>query len=168
MTTNKIEIDKNKSFIIPFVRTILCKKNKGDKLIADKFYHLLEILVATTPRVFHETKDCSELEIRFELPNWNHIDTNYRNYICKINQRILINWLYQKFYFVFDTFMQNKQSYEVQAAIYFFIDSYDLSIDNFEMLKKRDYRNRKLIKNKKISSHFVESSSFKEKRVIWT
>lgn len=168
MTTNKIYFSSDKSFLIPFLNTIFRKENKGDKLICEKFFHLLELLVTKTPKIFKESLHCDENEIRIELPNWKYLNTMYNNYLTEAHQTILINWLHQKFFLVFETYMQSQKNLEYQEAIYKFIEIYGLSENSFDMLKKRDYRYRKMLKTKNKTSHFNVSLSFMKKSMLWT
>jgi hypothetical protein len=157
--TNIITFSEERSYLVKFLSVLIVKKCKSDIIIINKIYELLKLLITKPPLDYYPNhKTLTENQIIIELPEWTDIRTDYNYYLTQNSQAILERFVYNSFNLMFELHMQELR-YKIQFkhAVYNFIEQYDLSINSYEMLKKKDYRNRKYFlpeNSKNISSVF--------------
>ncbi len=119
-----------------------------------------------------DTRDYSGSHVEFILPDYDNVNTLYRNYISQNGEKIILKWIRKKFYLdLHNHIMELHHSGmdEIKAAIINFCEAHDIYEDryNYDTFKKEYYRYRKRIDNaknaeklRKISSVFSMVLSF--------
>ncbi len=146
-TTNYILFKKN--YLKNFIIKIFQKEEKIHTLHANFFYSSLKFLIKKPPKTYIplSQKNILSGHFRFELPNWNGIDTNYNFYLSSIASLIIQKNISQLFDYYFQSFfLETTKQTTIENTVFLFIEKYNLGYDCYEMLKKRIYRFNK--KNK--------------------
>jgi len=149
-TTNYIQIPSSKAYLIPFIDKMLGEDHPGIKKFKKGLYDLLKVLVRTAPEDYipksKAPKDC----VNFSLPAWTDINTDYRYYLSPTAGAVVYNYIWKTFWVIYDLHMKkmNRLSSKKNAT-YLFIEQYNLSLDNYDMLIRRDRRMRKNLISKK-------------------
>jgi len=152
--TNIVSFSTEKSFLIDFINIIFQRNNKSDSMIASKITDMIKVLVTKPPLDYKpQSRKLEVNEIEFIIPDNKEFDNTVYFYISKSNQKLIENFVYNKFLTLFDISMSSLKGMEYKVAIENFMDIYNVPVDKYEMLKKRNYRERSLIqeKQKKIS-----------------
>jgi len=149
MTTNPIVFPKNKFYLRNFLEVVLGKDGKMNILVANKFYELLHLLISRPPKDY-VPEATFEYSMCIELPKWKNKDPQYYFYLSKINQEIILDWLYKTFFITFNRYL-NRFSTIIQykMAIEKFMEDYNVDPGHYDMLKKYDLRYRNKILSKK-------------------
>jgi hypothetical protein len=154
VTTNFITFSNERSFLIDFIKVILQRNNKTDSILATKIIDLVVTLVTKAPKDYKpEMHKLNENQITFIIPDNKEFDNTVYYFISRSNQKLIETFVYRTFTTLFDMYMSNLKGVEYKTVIENFMDTYNISIDKYEMLKKRDYRERTALseKTKKIS-----------------
>ena len=164
MTTNTITFSQERAYLISFLKVVLKKEGQNNIIIANNFYDMLKTLIKKAPEEYTVSKNrLKENQVRIDLPGWDDINTNYNYYLSKNSQKILEDWLYNKFWMIFDMHMTKLyKKIQFKLAIYNFMEQYDIPPEKYEMLKKNNQRKRKSLiskKTSKISSAFNNTLS---------
>jgi hypothetical protein len=164
ITTNIVKFSKDRYFLINFLNVVFKKQTKSDIILANKITELVETLVDKAPKDYKpELSETGQNETRFIIPDNKEFDNTVYYYLSDTKQRLIENFVYRKFFSIFEIHMSLFSEVEYKLAIQSFMEIYDTPADKYEMLKKRDYRDRISIsqnKSKEISGKINSSLSF--------
>jgi len=154
-----------------FVKHIFGANAKGQVFASEK--HAIGLLIKNLlrtqpehpPKIYYEP----ESFIEFILPNYEDVNTQYRNYISKTAEQVIASKIRNRFYYELDDWiitMRDSGLLEKRRAINLFCETMELSEDHvksnsLERAYKRSMdkqENRK--KMKKIASSFMAFLSF--------
>lgn len=149
-TSNYITIKERKTYVIPFIQTVMKKESEDAVKFMKGLNDLIKLLLKTAPESYIPTVKPQPNEIRFDLPNWTDIDTRHRFYLSNEAAILISHYLYKMYWIIFDLHMiELRNVITEKKAVYMFMEIYNQPIDKLDMILKRKSRNKKKLIPKK-------------------
>ncbi len=165
VTSNIITFSDERTFLTGFLDIVLRKESRSHIILSNRLLELIHTLVSKAPSDYTPSNSRPGInQMRFNLPDWSDTSNEIYFYLTKNSQKIIEDFTYRKFWMLFDLHMDKlKGLMQFKLAIYNFMEQYEIPEEKYEMLKKRNYRDRNAItseKTKNISSVFNRNMSF--------
>ena len=143
ITTNIVTFSEDRNYLINFLSVVYKKQSKNDTILANKITELVETFVKKAPYEYvPETRKLSDCEYAFIIPDNKEFDNTVYFYLSKNSQKIIENYVYRKFWTLFDLHMENLKKIQYKLAVENFMELYNIPVEKYEMLKKKNYRER--------------------------
>ena len=143
MKTNELFIVERKKYLLPFLNTILQKRDGLERKIVNNLYRLCEILISKAPKDYYPKSKLEQNEFQINLPTYRGANKNLY-YIEKDGQKIIVKFIYDSFAFIFIQFMlESNNEFSIEDRVNLFIEKYmENNLDYDHLLKKRWQRFR--------------------------
>ena len=135
----------------------------------DPLGRLIKNLLRTNPVNPDKREYCRNAYVEFILPDYEDVNTDYRNFISENSERIIASKIKSRFYFELHEFiidMFGSGLKEIRRAIIVFCEQFNINEQNYKVnsleREYRRYRERLEIvkKTRKIASSFEAFISF--------